>query len=52
MAKKLSLKRRYAPYSLKIELSEGEEVVELINFCILMVSAFMKSVKHEENVEH
>ena len=38
--------------SLKIELSEGEKVVYLINFCILIVSAFMKAVKHEETVEH
>ena len=32
---------------LKIELSEGQEVVYLINFCIFIVSAFMKAVKHE-----
>ena len=38
--------------SLKRELSEGEEVVYLIHFCILIVSAFMKAVKHEENVEY
>ena len=38
--------------SLKIELSEGEEVVYLVNFGIFIISAFMKAVKHEENVEH
>ena len=42
----------YIHISLEIELSEGEKVVYLINFCILIVSAFMKAVKHEENVEH
>ena len=39
------LKTHIHHISLKIELpSEGEEVVYLINICILIVGAFMKAV--------
>ena len=53
MAKTFRLKTLYTLLvSLKTELSEGEEVVYLMNFCILIVSAFMKTVKQDGNVEH
>ena len=51
MAKKLGLKTLYTSYFSQ-DRTEGEEVVYLIHFCILIVSAFMKVVKHEDNVEH